>query len=1505
MNTFPRGVAAALLLCALALTMSGQQFQTPTVDGTITGGEYMHSSGNWSMTWDETYLYIGKSSSGGSTIVYLDIDPRDTPTAGTNANGQRLGNRDYANAADLVGHQPTLPFRADVRVRGGSASSLRSRDGAGGWAAEVTSTDDILTVSAGASREIRIRWAALPGLTGRPLAFRWLGYDLLPGGMDDFTFSDPMPTFNSSASTRFYFNVASTMDVSGSNPFGSDAGVSTVTTNSPTGPGSLEDALMLVQGEAIIDHHYIVFELPGSTTIQYTNEVVSNSASRWLTIDASTQAGYVSSPLVVLRGASTTNPGSVGLTLTGSHFDVRGLGFQNFHTAISITDAASARLYGNYIGTDGTTAQPNGDGIVIANCASCTIGGAGITDRNVISGNTSRAIFAESSSLVIYNNYLGTNAAGTAAVGGATGMQLQDVDGVIGGSFTGNVVAGHSGNAIYIVDAVDLEIFGNRIGVGADGTTALGNGGTGLLVAEGVQVQIGSLGAGQGNIIANNASGLVVDDNLGGGHVRGNSIFNNTTGMTTVGNAVQPVPTISSAQLEQSGDLTVVVSATSSNWSVGTQSLRFDLYDADPATPSSPQGKTYRATSPCYAGDSLTNQSWNAGAGFPANAKIVLVATSYADGACSTPGDGSSAFAAATVAAAKAVTTTTLTFSSTMPARINTNLSYTVTVNSASTPAGTVTFTANGVAIQGCTNVSLTGASGNVASCSASTTKMPDGSVVQATFSGSATHEASASSTITQYWVNRIFTGPGNFSDATKWSGGFVPLNNESIAIVGTCMFDAGANPYRYLQTYLGNTTTPGSLVFAAGNTVPFHTERIASLVAGSAIDMTAGGIFRFDEQWSTANMTFTAGSGTVQVNAPGNIGDFPGPQMPALEYNNLLVHDLATAAAGAAVIRGTFHVDSNGRAELTLWTLTLQGSTLFTGSGPLFLGPTTIPAGSSLTYSRSNHAQLTGEVVIDGTLITPLDNAAATVFLGGAHPVRGSGTVILNNGFGATSASNDFSNLEFQFISASNNSLSIPKGTYRKIVIHRERTALTGNSPVFVQTLHLGYGVLTTNANTLTVTSTAPDAVTSGGGWVNGTLTRTVTSGTYDFPMGTTSYWLPATLTFNSVSSPGTVSVSGIASEHPSLTGSGIDSTKNLNAYWRYTPGTASFISLTASVFAGPTIGIDLGANVNKFVLRARAVSSGTWHNAVPTVALNASLGELELATGEQLLDHYAVSATTSVAANTPFNVTVTAQDVLNVTAINGTRTVTMSGTNLVFDANGDGTFNDASKALTNGILTISAKATADGTTSVTATDAFTKTGTSATITVTTTGVPAALTATANSATQVSVTWNAVSGATSYEVFRATVHGSYSLLTTTGSTGILDAVSANTTYLYRVRAIGSSVSAFSSTDAATTVVFTDATLTSATAIKAAHVMELRTAVNAMRVAAGLGAATFTDASLTGVAVKAVHLTELRNALDAARAAIGLTALSYTDPTLTAGVVAKTAHVTELRGGTQ
>ncbi|HYS56315.1 MAG TPA: hypothetical protein VER58_21360 [Thermoanaerobaculia bacterium] len=185
--------------------------------------------------------------------------------------------------------------------------------------------------------------------------------------------------------------------------------------------------------------------------------------------------------------------------------------------------------------------------------------------------------------------------------------------------------------------------------------------------------------------------------------------------------------------------------------------------------------------------------------------------------------------------------------------------------------------------------------------------------------------------------------------------------------------------------------------------------------------------------------------------------------------------------------------------------------------------------------------------------------------------------------------------------------------------------------------------------------------------------------------------------------------------------------------------------------------------------------------------------------------------------------------------------------------------------------------------------------------------GAPTNVVATAASSTTVNVTWSPVQGADSYEISRRDA-GAYTVInnTTTGTSFTDTTASANTAYLYRVRALdpGTNPGNYSNPDLATTVIFNDDPLASQmTVVQATHVDQLRTAVNAVRATAGLGAASFTDPSLLGVQVKAIHIQELRSNLDGARSALSLPAVSYTDPSITVGsTVIKAGHVAELRG---
>ncbi len=179
----------------------------------------------------------------------------------------------------------------------------------------------------------------------------------------------------------------------------------------------------------------------------------------------------------------------------------------------------------------------------------------------------------------------------------------------------------------------------------------------------------------------------------------------------------------------------------------------------------------------------------------------------------------------------------------------------------------------------------------------------------------------------------------------------------------------------------------------------------------------------------------------------------------------------------------------------------------------------------------------------------------------------------------------------------------------------------------------------------------------------------------------------------------------------------------------------------------------------------------------------------------------------------------------------------------------------------------------------------------------------PTSVVATATSGTSVSITWTASAGATSYEVYRRAAGGSYTLIASPATNSQTDnAAVANNAYMYRVRAVSAGgTSVDSAANLATTVVYTDPTLTAGIVVKAVHLSQLRTAVSAVRLQASLSAGTFTDSASVGVMIKAVHINELRTQLDAAMSALGLTTGGFTDTITATSTPVKAVHQQELR----
>lgn len=147
-----------------------------------------------------------------------------------------------------------------------------------------------------------------------------------------------------------------------------------------------------------------------------------------------------------------------------------------------------------------------------------------------------------------------------------------------------------------------------------------------------------------------------------------------------------------------------------------------------------------------------------------------------------------------------------------------------------------------------------------------------------------------------------------------------------------------------------------------------------------------------------------------------------------------------------------------------------------------------------------------------------------------------------------------------------------------------------------------------------------------------------------------------------------------------------------------------------------------------------------------------------------------------------------------------------------------------------------------------------------------------------------INLNWTGVPDAVDYE---AEINGYVLDLRTSGTSGGIYGLSEPACYAVRLRAVSLSGqrSGWSGRDIATSIIFSnDPLISGATLTKAAHLNELRAAVDTVRSAAGLPAYSFTNTIAPGTLVRAMHMLELRNALNDALNALGLAAVVFPDP---------------------
>ncbi|MBV9867192.1 MAG: right-handed parallel beta-helix repeat-containing protein [Abitibacteriaceae bacterium] len=270
--------------------------------------------------------------------------------------------------------------------------------------------------------------------------------------------------------------------------------------------------------------------------------------SRTTSIDGTTQPGYAGTPLIELNGAGA-GANSHGLIFIAGGNVIKGLAINRFgQSGIQLSTVGNNTVQSCMLGTNpaGATALGNGIGLFIFNSNNNTIGGPGAA-RNIISGNTSNGIFllndgsvpnSTSASNTITNNYVGVNAAGTAALAnGANGIQLQSAS---SNTISQCVISGNTGDGIILLSGSNsTTINNNTIGLDASGANALGNGQNGVEISGSSQTLVGGATAARNIISANGNNGISVLTPANSPAAASNVIGGNIIGTNAAGTAAR------------------------------------------------------------------------------------------------------------------------------------------------------------------------------------------------------------------------------------------------------------------------------------------------------------------------------------------------------------------------------------------------------------------------------------------------------------------------------------------------------------------------------------------------------------------------------------------------------------------------------------------------------------------------------------------------------------------------------------------------------------------------------------------------------------------------------------------------------------------------------------------------------------------------------------------------------------------------------------------------------
>lgn len=431
--------------------------------------------------------------------------------------------------------------------------------------------------------------------------------------------------------------------------------------------------------------------------------------------------------------------------------------------------------------------------------------------------------------------------------------------------------------------------------------------------------------------------------------------------------------------------------------------------------------------------------------------------------------------------------------------------------------------------------------------------------------------------------------------------GGNVTHSAGNVNVTGT----AGSTTGGGSLSITGNYTNTGGTLKVVNTTGAAPNTTVS--IGGTASVSGAGAIQLEPTGSATTTATVTVGS-DASFTGTATMVDF-GSSAGANEFRiggNFSKSGTGSfnTAGGTAATGFTFNKSGTqtfsyaGTASASTYFNVASGSTLqfITANQVPFSTSTVLPA-CSFTVNNGGTLDMQGFTLDAGNSNTTFTlNSGATLKTG----IAGGVTAALTN-FGAGKRTfNAAANYEFNGSVTQSTGFNTPGITAVNNLTINNTGGTTGvsldNSPTVNGALTFSNGLLTLGSNTLTLGSSATTSGAGAGKYVDagstGTLTRTsiATAASGSFPIGTSGYYLPLTIT-----NQGTATSFSARVKQPQATGTVADNTQIVNAEWAI-----SSTSTNADVSFGWPSGAQAGSFNPAGTIEVGRFSGGTAYNLV-----------------------------------------------------------------------------------------------------------------------------------------------------------------------------------------------------------------------------------------------------------------------------------------------------------------